>query len=189
MTSKREQFCKRRIAELEAQLRQRDERIAALEKQVAELTEQVTRLTDKIAKLSKNSSNSSKTSSSDIIKPPKPKQSSEPCRQGGQPGHKGINRQRFGPERIDRTLELHAGCCDCGYKGPGQPIDKPKIQQTAELPASQRQVLTGRQRNARIWTVLATCRKQGRSSWQFLQNALSAHYFQTLTPSLLPQIN
>ena len=36
VTSTREQFYKRRIAELEAQLRQRDERIAALEKQVAE---------------------------------------------------------------------------------------------------------------------------------------------------------
>jgi len=63
LTSKREQFYKRCIAELEAQLKQRDQRIATLEKQVTELlkanaglTEQVTRLTDKIAKLSKNSS-------------------------------------------------------------------------------------------------------------------------------------
>jgi len=47
--------------------------------------------------------------------------------------------------------------------------------------------LKGRQWNARIWTVLETCKKQGRSSWQFLQDALSAHYFQTSTPSLLPQ--
>jgi transposase len=45
----------------------------------------------------------------------------------------------------------------------------------------------GRQWNERIWTVLGTCRKQGRSSWQFLQNALSAHYSQTPAPSLLPQ--
>jgi len=47
--------------------------------------------------------------------------------------------------------------------------------------------LMGRQWNARIWTVMDTCRKQGRSAWQFLQKALSAHYFQTPTPSLLPQ--
>ena len=47
----------------------------------------------------------------------------------------------------------------------------------------------GRQWNGRIWTVLDTCRKQGRSSWQFLQNAICAHYFQTSTPSLLPQAN
>jgi transposase len=45
----------------------------------------------------------------------------------------------------------------------------------------------GRHWNARIWTVLDTCRKQGRSAWQFLQNALSAYYFQSPTPSLLPQ--
>ena len=47
--------------------------------------------------------------------------------------------------------------------------------------------LMGRQWNARIWTVLDTCRKQGRSAWQFLQNALSAYYFQSPIPSLLPQ--
>lgn len=44
----------------------------------------------------------------------------------------------------------------------------------------------GRKWNARIWTVLGTCRKQGRSAWQFLQNALSAYHFQTQAPSLLP---
>ena len=45
----------------------------------------------------------------------------------------------------------------------------------------------GREWNARIWTVLGTCRKQSRSAWQFLQDALSAHHFQTPAPSLLPQ--
>lgn len=50
-----------------------------------------------------------------------------------------------------------------------------------------RRSLMGRQWNARIWTVLDTCRKQGRSTWNFLQTALSAHYFQTSLPSLLPQ--
>ena len=47
--------------------------------------------------------------------------------------------------------------------------------------------LMGLQWNGRIWTVMDTCRKQSRSPWRFLQNALSAHYFQTPTPSLLPQ--
>ncbi|GAG51047.1 unnamed protein product, partial [marine sediment metagenome] len=51
MTSPKEQFYIQRIAELEKQLKQRDERIATLEKQVAELA-------DKVAKLLKNSSNS-----------------------------------------------------------------------------------------------------------------------------------
>ena len=57
MTSKKEQLYIRRIAELEAKLKRRDERISALGKQVAELMEQVGKLTDKVAKLSKNSSN------------------------------------------------------------------------------------------------------------------------------------
>ncbi len=140
MTAKREQFYKRRIAELEAQLKQRDQRIAALEKQVAELlkanaglTEQVTRLTDKVAKLSKNSSNSSKPPSSDIVKPPKPKQSSGTPQQGGQPGHKGSNREPFRQDQIDKVIPLYTDSCHCGYVGSGEPIEKPKIQQTVEL--------------------------------------------------------
>jgi len=65
VTSTREQFYKRRIAELEAQLRQRDERIAALEKQAAEFLKVNAELAEKIAKLSRNSS---KPPSSDIVK-------------------------------------------------------------------------------------------------------------------------
>jgi len=45
----------------------------------------------------------------------------------------------------------------------------------------------GRQWNARIWTVLDTCRKQGRSAWRFLQKALADYHFQTPAPSLLIQ--
>jgi transposase len=48
--------------------------------------------------------------------------------------------------------------------------------------------LTGRQWNERIWTVLGTCRKQGRSAWQFLRDALLAFHGQIPTPSLLPQV-
>lgn len=44
----------------------------------------------------------------------------------------------------------------------------------------------GREWNERIWTVLDTCRKQHRSAWQFLQDALSAYHFHTPYPSLLP---
>jgi len=44
----------------------------------------------------------------------------------------------------------------------------------------------GRQWNARIWTVLDTCRKQGRSPWQFLQDSLFAYYFHTDYPTLVP---
>ena len=140
MISTREQFYKRRIAEFESQLRQRDEQISTLEKQVVELLKASEALVKKnaelaaqIAKLSRNSSNSSKPPSSDIVKPPKPKQADGSRRQGGQPGHKGFNRQPFGPNRIDKTIPLYAHSCDCGYKGPGQPLEEPKIQQTVEF--------------------------------------------------------
>ena len=46
--------------------------------------------------------------------------------------------------------------------------------------------LMGRQWNARIWTVLGIPRLRDRSAWQFLQDALSAHYSHTPAPSLLP---
>ena len=140
MTSTHEQSYKRRIAELEAQLKLRDERIGTLQKQVAELlkanealVKKNAELAEQIAKLSRDSSNSSKPPSSDIVKPPKPKQSDEPRHQGGQVGHKGISRRPFGPERIDKTIPLYAHSCDCGYKGPGQPLEEPKIQQTVEF--------------------------------------------------------
>ena len=45
----------------------------------------------------------------------------------------------------------------------------------------------GRRWNERIFTVLGTCRKQGRSTWQFIQDAVSSHYFHTPMPSLIPQ--
>ena len=86
-----------------------------------------------VAKLSKNSSNSSKPPSSDIVKPAKTKQSDGQCRQGGQPGHQGVNRQPFGSEQIDHTIPLYADSCDCGYQGHGEPIEEPKVQQTVEL--------------------------------------------------------
>lgn len=155
MEPTRKQSYQRRIAELQAQVAQRDKRIAALEKQVAELvrqnqiliqqnaklTEQNTELTKQIAKLeqqvaglSKNSSNSSKPPSSDMVKPPKQTKSKGRRRQGGQPGHQGVNRQPFSVEQVDHTVEVPADRCFCGHKGRGQPMDEPRIQQVVELP-------------------------------------------------------
>ncbi len=155
MEPTRKQSYQRRIAELQAQLAQRDKRIAVLEKQVAELvrqnqiliqqnttlieqnaklTEQVAKLEEQVAVLSKNSSNSSKPPSSDIVKPPKEKKSKGPRRQGGQPGHQGVNRQPFTTEQIDQTVEVPAGRCPCGHSGRGRLMDQPRIQQVAELP-------------------------------------------------------
>ena len=53
MISKTEQFYIQHIAELEKQLKQRDDRIATLEKQVAELIKVNAELTYKVAKSSK----------------------------------------------------------------------------------------------------------------------------------------
>ena len=44
----------------------------------------------------------------------------------------------------------------------------------------------GRQWNARIWTAISTCRKQNRSIWTFLQDAVNAFYFNSAQPSLIP---
>lgn len=44
----------------------------------------------------------------------------------------------------------------------------------------------GRQWSARIWTVLATCRKQNRSAWTFLQECVLASRVGTPYPSLIP---
>jgi len=62
LTSKREQFYKRQIADLQVEN-------AALKEQVAVLLKVNAELAEKVAKLSKNSSNSSKPPSSDIVCP------------------------------------------------------------------------------------------------------------------------
>ncbi|HUV67937.1 MAG TPA: DUF6444 domain-containing protein [Sedimentisphaerales bacterium] len=126
MTSKQEQFYKQQIADLQAEN-------AALKEQVAELLKVNAELAEKVAKLSKNSSNSSKPPSSDIVKPPKSKQSDGPRRQGGQLGHKGVGRQLFQQDQFDKTVPFYADSCHCGYVGNGEPIGKPKIQQIVEL--------------------------------------------------------
>ena len=110
MEPTREQWYERRIAELEAQVRQRDRQITDLQKQLVRLTEQV-------AKLSKNSSNSSKPPSSDIVKPPQPPApvGRRKRRIGGQPGHPRHDREAFAPEQIDQTLRYTLDRCpDCG---------------------------------------------------------------------------
>jgi len=122
----KEQFYLRRIAALEKQN-------AELLTQVAKLTEQVARLTEQVARLSKNSSNSSKPPSSDIVKPPKPDNRKGPRRQGGQPGHRGVNRPPFGPDQIHCVEDLHPPGCPDGHDSRLEPVGDPKIQQVAEL--------------------------------------------------------
>ena len=46
--------------------------------------------------------------------------------------------------------------------------------------------LMGRQWSERIWTVIATCRKQKCSSWQFIQDCVLAAHLGAPYPSLIP---
>lgn len=131
--STKEQFYLRRIAELENQSAELREQNADLLAQVSKLTEQVNKLTEQVARLSTNSSNSSKPPSSDIVKPPKPDNPNGPRRQGGQPGHRGVNRPPFRPDQISRVEELHPPACPHGHDGTLEPMGDPKIQQVAEL--------------------------------------------------------
>jgi transposase len=41
----------------------------------------------------------------------------------------------------------------------------------------------------RIWTVIATCAQQGRSVWEYLEEAVRAHFNEREVPALLPSSN
>ena len=118
MSSTKEEAYKRRIAELEAEVK---------------------RLSEIVAKLSKNSSNSSKPPSSDIVKPPpgaasKSDSGNAQRKIGGQPGHAKHEREPFGPQQIDDTRHYELGCCpDCGG-GVSPRRRKTRIVQQVELP-------------------------------------------------------
>lgn len=44
----------------------------------------------------------------------------------------------------------------------------------------------GRETNERLWTVVGTCAMQGRSAYEFILQAVQAHFKNTPAPSLLP---
>ena len=133
MEPTKEQPYLRRIAALECENGELRQQNAKLTEQVATLTKELAKLTEQVAKLSKNSSNSSKPPSSDIVKPPKPDTPKGPRRQGGQPGHRGVNRPPFRPDQINQVEELHPPACPHGHDGTLEPLGEPKIQQVAEL--------------------------------------------------------
>lgn len=92
-----------RIAQLEAQLAERDRMIATLTARVAKLEEQ----------LRHSSKTSSKPPSSDppwLLRPPKkPPTGRKP---GGQPGHTKKTRALLPPERVDETHEVWPAHCE-----------------------------------------------------------------------------
>ena len=73
------------------------------------------------AQLKKDSGTSSKPPSSDIVKPPKPKNKDKDGKEikrkiGAQPGHKQNLRKPIAPELIDDIVKLElTNCPDCGH--------------------------------------------------------------------------
>ena len=45
----------------------------------------------------------------------------------------------------------------------------------------------GQRANERLWSVIGTCEIQGRSAFEFILQAVKAHFQNTIPPSLIPQ--
>lgn len=45
---------------------------------------------------------------------------------------------------------------------------------------------TGQRWSERIWSVIATCARQGRSVWKYVSQVVQAHFKQEAAPSLAP---
>lgn len=107
-----------------------------LEKRLAELEARLRQVEADLAKARKNSGNSSKPPSSDIVKPV-PKSSARRTRrkkkQGAQPGHPRHERTPFSPEQIDTTWEYRLEECPCCGGGLTDAPDAPRCLQQVEL--------------------------------------------------------
>lgn len=127
-----------RIAQLEAQLAERDERIGDL---TVKLEAALTRIAELEAKNNQNSSNSSRPPSSD---PPwanrakaKPRSKGKRKR-GGQKGHKGHRRELLPPKKIRETHDVHpARCRECGSESIFDDGSEPVRHQVTDLPPIQ----------------------------------------------------
>jgi transposase len=135
-----------RIAELETQLAERDARIAELVAQLAErdayivqLNGEITalqgRLTDLQARLRRNSTNSSKPPSSDSPKPKRPGKPGTGRSPGGQPGHPPHQRELLPPDQVDHIVQLPAPtqCRGCHQELLGEQ-QAPYRHQVVEVP-------------------------------------------------------
>lgn len=120
-----------RIAELEAQLAQRDERIAQLMALVGALTQRVAELEQQLAQ---NSSNSSRPPSSDGPGSARPGKKPTGRRPGGQPGHKKHERALVPPEAVQQFVELvPKQCQSCRRRLVGRD-SAPQRHQVVEVP-------------------------------------------------------
>ena len=120
-----------RIAELEAQLAQRDEHIAQLMALVGALTQRVAELEQRLAQ---NSSNSSRPPSSDAPGSARPGKKPTGRRPGGQPGHKKHERALVPPEAVRHFVELvPTQCKRCRRRLVGRDAE-PRRHQVVEVP-------------------------------------------------------
>ena len=113
-----------RNAELERCVDQQAQRTQALERRICELE-------IALAKARKNSATSSKPPSSDIVKPPRPRNAGNGTRKiGGQPGHKKHERPPFSPQALTASQTYTACTCpDCGGQGELAKRDARVVQQ------------------------------------------------------------
>jgi transposase len=107
----------KRIAELEAQVAERDQLIASLRAHIEVLTARVAELE---ARLGRNSSNSSKPPSSDPPGTRRKEPSGTGRKRGGQPGHPGAKRELLPEEEVDevkRFVPKRCGQCRTHLRG------------------------------------------------------------------------
>lgn len=120
-----------RIAELEAQVAERDRIIEELMGKVTALT---ARVADLEARLNQNSRNSSKPPSTDPPGAVRPAKGATGRKPGGQPGHKFHKRELLPVEQVDEVIELKPKTCrGCARGLKGQDVS-PRRHQVTEIP-------------------------------------------------------
>jgi transposase len=126
-----------RIAELQAELRARDERLAEQAKRIAELEQQVA---DLLEKLGPGSQNSHLPPSTD---PPvtrkwrrtsKKDKAQSKRKRGAQPAHRGAKRDLLPPDKVNKFVDLYPSHCeDCWQPLPELPDPEAKRSQLTEI--------------------------------------------------------
>jgi transposase len=133
--------------------RQRDARITELQQQVATLQAQIHKLGERARRNASNSSIPPSTNPPDAPKPTAKKPTGR--KRGGQPGHKGHERLRLPPERVQHTIPfvpLFCEYCESALPEKAGPNDpEPTWHQYAELPKAPA-VVTEYQGHARTCT-------------------------------------
>jgi transposase len=126
----------KRIAELESMLAARDRIINEQQRRIATLVRRIEKLEEQ---LKQSSQNSSKPPSSDPPWEPRaPKKKRSGRKPGGQPGHKGHQRELLPPEQVDELHDVWPEECDnCQLdlsRGTCIEVGEPLRHQVAELP-------------------------------------------------------